>query len=222
MRYQFLFLLAVMGAAPCAQAGPWLREKGTSFSAVSLTTTYYLETTSQTYLEHGLSDATTLIADIGMARFHYAPHTGYATLSMRRALSAADATSKWAYELGVGAGWIGTQTLPHVRAALSWGRGMTWGETSGWMTVDGAVIWDLRHGLHVTKLDTTVGMNFTDSTKGMLQLYTAHAAGQSFGSIAPSVVYQPAATKFSIQVGAESPLGDWGNSAIKIGLWRSF
>jgi hypothetical protein len=217
-----LCLLFTLVFAQSVQAGPWLREKGSSFSATSFASTYYLDTASQTYLEYGFSDKTTLMADIGMARPRSNLHGGYATVSVRRALSAPEATSKWAYELGVGAGWIGTQILPHLRTGLSWGRGMTVGEKSGWMTVEAAVVWDLTYALHVTKIDTTLGMNFTDVTAGMIQLYTANVAQNSIATLAPSFVFAPKNTKFRIQIGTESELGHLANSAVKIGLWREF
>lgn len=219
---RFIVAFLIMIVPQIAAAGPWLREKGSSFTAVSISGNYALETASQTYLEYGLSDKTTLIGDVGMARFHYFPNTGYATFSLRRALGSTDATSKWAYELGLGAGWIGEEVLPQIRTALSWGRGITLGEKSGWMTVESAVLWDVTYALHVAKIDTTVGLNLTDKTKGMLQLYTAHAVGETIATLAPSVVYSPENTKFSIQLGAESQIGHWDNAAIKIGIWREF
>jgi hypothetical protein len=220
--YRLVLLILALSFAQTAQAGPWLREKGSAFSAVSFSSTYYMETATQTYLEYGLSDKTTIVADVGMARLHYVENSGYATLSLRRALSAPDAQSKWAYELGMGAGWIGSTTLPHVRTGLSWGRGMEWGKKSGWMTVEAAVIWDLTYAHHVTKIDTTLGINFTDITSGMLQIYTANVVDQTFGTIAPSFIFSPKNSKLRIQIGAESQLGNWENSALKIGLWREF
>lgn len=123
-----------------ANAGPWLREKGSVFTSVSVATTYNLDMGNQTYLEYGATDKTTLIVDVGILRPRLDPNGGYATLSFRRALSAPDATSKWAYELGLGAGWIGSETVPLLRAALTWGRGMQWGDKSGWATVDLSLI----------------------------------------------------------------------------------
>lgn len=222
MFYRCVLLLCTLSFAQIAQAGPWLREKGSTFTAVSFSSTYYLETGTQTYLEYGLTDKTTVVADLGMSRLHYVANSGYATLSFRRALSAPDAKSKWAYELGAGTGWVGPRTLPHIRTGLSWGRGMEWGKKSGWMTVEAAVIWDLTYALHVTKIDTTLGINFTEVTSGMLQFYTANAADQTFGTIAPSFIFKPKNSKFRIQIGSESQLGDWNNSALKIGLWRKF
>lgn len=222
MLYSLILPLACLCLAQGAAAGPWLREKGSTFTAVSFATTYYLETASQTYIEYGLNEKTTLVADIGLARLHNSPDGGFVTLSLRRALSAPDARTKWAYEMGMGVGWIGDETLPHLRTGLSWGRGTTWGEKTGWMTVEGAVNWDLTHELHVTKLDATLGVNFTDVTSGMLQLYTAYVAGNSIATIAPSFVISPKSTKIRVQIGSESQIGNLGNSALKIGLWREF
>jgi hypothetical protein len=220
--HRLIISLACLGLAQTATAGPWLREKGSTFTAVSFATTYYLETASQTYLEYGLSKKTTLVADIGLTRLNSSPDGGYVTLSFRRALSAPDAKNKWAYEMGAGVGWLGDETLPHLRTGLSWGHGTTWGKKSGWMTVEGAINWGLTNELHVAKLDTTVGVNFTKVTSGMLQLYTAHIAGNSIATIAPSIVIAPKSNKFRIQLGSESQIGNLGNSALKIGLWREF
>lgn len=222
MPYWFLIIFITFAFATTAQAGPWLREKGTTFSAVSVATTYYLDTSSQTYIEYGLTDKTTLVGDLSMIRLRYAPQSGYATVSVRRAFSKPDATSKLAYEIGVGAGWIGSMTLPHLRTGLSWGRGIKWGDTSGWTTVEASAIWDLTYAQHIAKLDMTLGMNFTDVTKGMIQLYTAEIAGETVATIAPSLVFTPRERKFSIQVGAESQIGNMRNSALKLGLWREF
>ena len=99
---------------------------------------------------------------------------------------------------------------------------MTWGERSGWMTVEGAVVWDLAEAAHVAKFDTTIGVSLGDQSKGMLQLYTAHTGGESTATFAPSFVFKPESTKFSILVGAESRIGHMDNTALKLGIWRDF
>lgn len=214
--------LALLAPAFPAQAGPWLREKGSSFTAVSFSATYFLETTSQTYLEYGLTAKTTLIADIGMTRPQFTPQSGQVTLSFRRALSAPDARMKWAYELGLGTAWLGEEILPHLRAGLSVGRGLEWGDKSGWVTVEAAAVWSVSAPLHVGKLDATLGMNFTDVTTAMVQIYSTHSAGKSVASVAPSLVFKPAWSKFQFQIGSESELGNLADSALKVGLWRTF
>lgn len=218
----FVYCLIAIAWGTPAVASPWLREKGTGFSASSFSTTYYLETSTQTYLEYGLTGKTTLVAHIGMLRSYTNPRGGHATFSFRRALSKPDAPAKWAYELGIGAGWQGELAKPQLRTALSFGKGMKWRETSGWMTVEAAVIWDVSAQDHLGKVDATLGMNFTDVLTGMVQVYTAHASGKSAASIAPSLIVKPGWSPFQLQIGAESELGDPDNSALKIGLWRTF
>lgn len=222
MLYRLIPILVAVTFGQSVQAGPWLREKGSTFNAVSFSSSYYLETASQIYLEYGLTETTTLIGDLSMARSQVLPAKGTATVSIRRALVGPEAKSKWAYELGVGVGWIGEQVLPHVRTALSWGKGITWAEKSGWMTLDAAVLWDTTQSLHVGKVDTTLGMKLTDVTTGMLQFYSVFAAGDQFFTIAPSLVFQPKNAKFRLQVSSESEIGNLGNTALKIGLWREF
>jgi len=222
VRCLLLIIFFMLAMPQNAKAGPWLREKGTTFTSVSLTANYYLETASQTYLEYGLTEKMTLIANIGMARQHFLPESGYATFSLRRALSKPEAQSKWAYEFGVGVGWAGETRLPHVRTGISWGKGMTWGERSGWAVVEAEVVWDMTDQLHLAKLDGTVGMNFTDVTAGMLQIYTAHTALASTASIAPSLIFSPKNSKFRLQIGAEADVVQFDKTALKIGLWREF
>lgn len=222
MLHRFLLSLILLALALPASAGPWLREKGSSFVASSVAINRQLDSATQTYLEYGLSEKTTLVADVGMARLQTILTGGSVTLSLRRAIGPPDRASKLAYELGGGVEWTGTQTLPHLRTALSWGRGMTWGKKSGWMTVEGSVLWDLTNALHVRKLDTTLGINLTDATSAMLQLYTAHSAGEGLVTLAPSVVFTPFKGKFRLQIGSETEIRSPENSALKIGLWREF
>lgn len=215
-------LLFVCCCAGQADAGAWLRDKGASFNSTSFTSTHSLDTTSQTYLEYGLTSKTTIIADIGFLRPRYGPHGGYATLSIRRALGPTDRKSKWTYDVGIGANWAGDVVLPHIRTGLSWGRGIEITEKTGWIAVDAAVVWDLTYALHLGKIDTTVGINFTETTAGMVQLYSGYLNGDTFGTFAPSLVLSPKFTKFRIQIGTESEIGNLRNSAVKIGLWRDF
>ncbi len=72
------------------------------------------------------------------------------------------------------------------------------------------------------KVDSTIGLNFTEVTTGMVQLYLAHLDRETYGSIAPSIVIKPRNSKFRIQIGAESQLGNFENPGLKFGIWREF
>ena len=222
MSFRLIPFVTLLILAHSADAGPWLRDKGASFSSTSFSSTYYLDTTSQAYLEYGLTANMTLIGELGITRYNTAQQGGNATISMRRALGPKDGKSKWAYEIGIGTGWYGEDVFPHIRTGLSWGKGIKWKGKTGWTTVDASVVWDITHDLHVAKIDATLGLNLTEVTSGMIQIYTAHTKGNSTATIAPSFIFKPKERKFRVQVGTETPLRNLANSAFKIALWREF
>lgn len=223
MRSFFWFILSVyLCGAPAANAGAWLREKGTSFTSVSFTTTWFRDTTNSSYLEYGVRDDLTIGADIGYASTSNGTQSGYGAIFIRRPLGKNEGPNQWAYELGVGAAWVDDLTLPFVKTGISWGRGIKLYDKNGWMAVDASVAWDVSEGHHLTKIDTTVGINFTEITTGMVQLYVANLDGDSYASIAPSIVLKPRKSNFRFQIGAESQLGNLDNTGVKFGLWREF
>ncbi|MGJ5621478.1 hypothetical protein [Sulfitobacter sp. MF3-043] len=217
----FVFLICSFWATG-TDAGAWLREKGTSFTSVSFTSTWFRDTTNTSYLEYGWRDDLTIGTDIGYATSSQGTQSGYGTIFVRRPLGKNNGPNKWAYELGVGAAWVDYIAIPYLKTGVSWGRGFTFRDTPGWASVDASVSWALTTSHHLAKVDTTVGLNFTSVTTGMLQLYLAHLDRETYASIAPSVVIKPRNAKYRLQIGADSQLGNPEYTAIKIGLWREF
>ena len=225
MRFCLCVLVMICPLSSCpAQAGAWLREKGAGFASISFAATYFLDTEQKTYLEYGVRDDLTLGADIAIIGDQFGNAGGYATLFLRRPIGGTDSPHRWAYELGVGAAWAPEIVTPYIKTGLSWGRGIQIRETYGWVTVDASVSWDLMYGVHVTKVDSTVGLTFNDTFAGMLQLYTANVQNENFATIAPSLLISPSKddSAYRFQVGTETLFGDIEASAIKIGLWREF
>lgn len=223
MRFALIILTALLWALPHAgHAGAWLRERGTTFTSSSFTINYFRDSASTTYIEHGLRDDLTIGIDVGYFTTRFGTTSGFATAFLRRPLGPNTGDSKWAYELGVGTGWIGEFILPHVKAGVSWGRGFKLGDTYGWMAVDASVIIDVTYAERVSKLDSTIGLNLNDQFKSILQVFYTHIEGDGFTTVAPSIVFTPPKRKYSIQLGAESPLGFWDDTSLKVGLWRSF
>lgn len=222
MRLGFIvFLMVCQWAAVPAQAGAWLREKGSSFTAISFSANYFRDIENNAYLEFGLRDDLTLGADVSMSTDRTGLQAGHGTIFMRKALWFSNDKNKWAYELGIGATWKGEDVLPHIKTGLSWGRGIQIRDKYGWMSVDASVRWDIGGGA-VTKLDGTVGLNFTDVTSGMMQIFVSHTDGETSGTFAPSILIKPRKGKFRFQVGLESPLNRFDDTSIKLGLWRDF
>ena len=223
MRFLLLLLITLCQWAPTpVAAGAWLREKGSTFTSTSFSATYFRDIASSTYLEYGFSDKMTVGLDVGYFTSRFGLKSGFGTVFLRRSIGKNEGPNKWAYEVGVGAAWAGELVIPHIKTGLSWGRGIKVKDKSGWATVDASVKWDVSQGLHVTKLDGTVGLNFTDTTAGMFQIFVTNLDGATYGTLAPSVIYTPRKGKFKIQFGAESPVDDFINTSLKIGIWREF
>ena len=223
MRFTLFLLTVLCLCAPfCVQAGPWLRDKGSTFTSVSITTSAEREFGTSSYLEYGVSRKMTIGADVGSFLNRAGDKTGSFTVFMRRSLGAIKGAHRLAYELGVGTAWQGAQTLPHIKAGLSWGRSITLRDKSGWMNVDGSLSFGISHDQHVGKIDATLGLNFTDKTTGMLQLYLAHQDSKLYSKLVPSIVIRPRDSKFRIQIGTELPLDNMKNAALKLGIWRNF
>ncbi|NNE53195.1 MAG: hypothetical protein HKN30_12445 [Sulfitobacter sp.] len=206
-----------------AIAGAWLREKGTSFSSFSLSTSLFRETRSSGYLEFGLTENSTLGLDTGLSQNANGEKLAYGTLFMRRALGSGAGPNQWAYEVGLGATYRGgVDAQPHVKTGLSWGRGIQFRGKGGWIAADAAALWAISDDEHVSKIDTTLGLNFNNRFSGILQLNFAYQEGETFKYFEPSIVFNPPNTGLKIQFGLITPLDEPENSGVKLGLWREF
>ncbi len=216
-----LFILTPNGAL---DAGPWLREKGESFTSFSLSASLFRDTNSTGYLEYGVTERSTMGLEMGLARNETRRKLAFGTLFLRRPIGKTDGPSRMAYELGVGATYAGAGTgaRAHLKTGLSWGRGLTLGDRSGWINTDAAVLWSLSNDTHVGKLDTTLGMTFSDRFQGMVQLNFAHQEGETFSYFEPSLIFTPPKSKLQIQFGVITPLDQPNKTAIKLGLWHRF
>ncbi len=217
-----LIMIMCLCAATAAQAGPWLRKKGSLFTSISVTGTAMGDFGNSTYLEYGWRDAMTIGLDASLNNNRLGERSGFGTVFLRRALGPNKGKNRWAYELGVGSAWVSELMLPHVKGGVSWGRGIEMWDRNGWMTVDASIRWDVSGDAHLTKVDTTVGLNFTDVTTGMVQLYLSRQNSNIFATFAPSVVIKPRKAKFRIQFGSEIPMDNVENAALKLGIWREF
>jgi len=217
-------IIAIHLVASPAQAGAWLREKGASFTSFSLSTSWFRDARSSGYMEFGITETSTVGIDLGLSRNQNGKKLAYGTLFLRRALLANNGANIWAYEVGLGAtyGGAGTQALPHFKTGLSFGRGINIKEKGGWLAADAAILWGLQKDNHVAKLDTTVGLNFTDHLAGILQLNFARQEGETFSYFEPSFVINPRNTGLKLQIGLITPLDDAAKTALKLGLWHEF
>ena len=223
MRFAALFcLLTCLPCTPPVTAGPWLQEKGSGFAALSLTATSTDHHGLSAYLEYGATAETTLGIDIDLNRDALKDRSGYGTLFLRRALWPSEGPDRFAYELGLGVARKDGHTTPTAKTALTWGRGIALQGRSGWVTVDGALIWDLRTTDTTVKLDGTLGLNLSDVMAAMLQVNYSHMQGDGHGKVEPSLILRPNAGDFRIKIGAQAPIDDLSETALTLGLWHDF
>lgn len=214
--------LALFSAFPAAHAGAWLREQGKAFSALSFTLNPDQNPTTSLYLDFGLSPETTIGADLTLGQAATGGTNGSFLLFLRRPLGASDTGYRLAYEIGLGAGWQDGETTPQIKTMLSWGRGVQIADRSGWATLDASHLFQLGTLPDTTKLDATLGLNFSEHISGMMQFFLSHSDGTTSASITSSVIFKRAQSKARYQLGLEHSLTDGNGTALKFGLWRDF
>lgn len=211
-------LIALLLAHP-VHAGAWMRDEGTGFLSFSGTIDEDGHSTGAIYGEFGLNPKLTLGFKIDTSMPLGQLAGGNAEVFVRKPLSTDKRDFKLAYEIGLGVTQdIETHAL--VRVGLSYGKGITLRNRSGWVTLDGAVEWTAQDSQTKFKVDSTVGLALDDRFKVMMQVFYSATDEEQSTTLAPSVIWTPkAGGRNSYQLGFEA---EDGSMAVKIGLWRSF
>ena len=215
-----LFLLDVS----TANAGAWLREKGSGFSSVTASSTLFRDISQTTYFEYGVRDDLTLGAEVAFFTSAAGVQSGSAKIFLRRPIGKRDRPSVWSYELGMGADWSSDGIRPNLQAALSWGRGYQLKHLNGWIAVDGSILLGVYDANHTAKIDSTIGLNFNERFAGMIQVFHSEMVNINATSIAPSILVRPIKRRpdIRLQIGGETQMGNADNSVLKLSIWREF
>ena len=214
-----------------AQAGPWPRGKGKVFFSAHVNGEYLEEfgTIRQygsIYGEYGLTDKITLGIDYNGSEIS----TDKAIAFVRIPFGKPDRTYRFAAELG--AGLVDGETV--LRPGFSVGRGITWRERNGWMTLDTrAILGGSSSGMRIES-DFTFGISATKRTKVILQLQGGiQSKGDDYLKFAPSVVFELKERKRRgkkkkrkgkqfIEFGITAGIVNYDNYGAKLGIWREF
>ena len=195
-----------------------MREQGSGFLSTSVLQHQDGQSDGALYFEYGLRPKLTLglKVDANMVDGQFGGGTAF--VFAKRPVPTGDRAFKLSYSLGLGS-TLGTDADRLVSTALSYGRGLTWGERFGWLAVDGTVEWSLGGRSDVYKLDTTVGFTLNDRFKVMMQVFTSQTDSDSSVTLAPSLIWQPRPKRPSFQVGLEA---EEGELALRLGIWQDF
>lgn len=213
-------------AAATAEAGAWLREKGTGFLAFKGVAAQDGATDGAIYFEYGVRPDLTLGARAGadltlsqvdmQAKGYMIDGTAFAFL--RRPIHLSNRPFKLAYELGIGSTY-GPDTDPLVLTGLSYGRGLKLGERYGWLAIDAAVEWSLGKTSDLAKLDATLGLTLNDRFKVMGQVFLSETDSVQTTTLSTSLIWQPKPDRPSYVVGVERQDGQMG---LAFGAWYDF
>jgi len=213
-----LFLVFLVLSGP-AFAGAWPRGAGKGFATAS---TRLLASDpagpvyrySTLYLEYGLNDRLTLGLDAGRGVSGDSKVIAF----LRFPIIAPRRGTYWAAELGLGQ--IAGETT--LRPGISYGRGFSAGQRSGWIAIDTLAEFRVASKRTDLKADVTIGLNYSDRVKGILQLQTGVSSGDpSFLRLAPSVIIRTSQNS-NIEFGLNAGLLGDKTLGVTFGFWRDF
>lgn len=227
-----LVFLVLMVLPATAQAGAWLREKGTLFlswsNSISTNPQSLYATGTSLYVEYGLTPRLTVGVD------GYLGPKGSASeayLFMRFPLGSQDRPARMALTFGLGGKsipnpWGTTTEQGMAKVGLSWGRGLK----KGWLAVDAFAVSVIKSSIFVPNqagtsynIDFTYGQKPSDRLMLIWQLQTGKTTnGPTYVKFAPSLVWAFEGGKTSVEVGLIKGLTGDKTQSVKLGIWKSF
>lgn len=228
-------VLAMTLAGP-AHAGPWPREEGRAFVALSGERDRDGNAYAGLYAEYGLSRRRTLGLEVSRTNVGETS----ALVWYQKSLDDGEGPNRISYAVGAGAIRRGGDLLPVSQAALMWGRGITGIWDGGWVTAEGRVKvtgemerTTAGEGLSrvayayltpkaILKLDVTLGLRPTERLAVVNQLRLESGKDSDLSAkIASSVVYDLGGPA-SLEAGIVAPLAGPSEAAIRVGTWLEF
>ena len=208
-----------------AAAGPWLRDRGSTYLSFSFEAPQEGDGYASLYAERGVRPWLTLGVDAGRAA---GDGEGQALAFARTTLGPQSDASRQSFELGFGARLDGEgEILPALRAGLSWGRGFETRYGPGWVSTDASVT---GYGSFATvgeeglalKLDTTLGVRPSERSVAQLQLFWSRSgADEAAVRLVPSYARRLRGETFG-QVGLVIGTGAAPEIGVKLGLFTEF
>ena len=223
IRYFWGLLVSLSCIACPAYPGAWLRDPGTGFLATSVTTRApadlsFIATETSVYLERGTKHQLTYGADINLTT----QQDGHAIVFLRRPVGAQDRSTRFAYELGIGARNRAQSPDAVLRFGLSAGRGLNTKIGRGWLGLDSSLELEYPSGGTLTKLDATLGLSVSARFKTMLQIQSSYRSeDESNIDLIPSLLWE-IKPQTILQMAIQARHSQTNTLGLRIGLWREF
>lgn len=208
-------LVILLLMAGQANAGAWPREAGETFLsfAIEINPDDGANSFATLYLEHGLKHDLTLGLDAGGHEDDMSKAIGF----LRWPIGRTDGNARIALEFGAGLSDGGFA----LRPGLSWGRGLTWGELPGWLSVETRAL--LLEGFDGrAEVDVTFGLKPTPRSKIMIQLQTAAPTDKSPSiKLSPSWAYEMKPGRH-VTLGVTAGVVEAEDMHVSFGIWQRF
>lgn len=231
--------------APVAHAGPWPRDPGTGFVALSyeLTTpraalsaeALAVDSSPDTYpytalyAEWGLTQRITMGLDTGWPE-NAETWTGIAFANF--ALGPLDARHRFAAQLGIGQRRYvqpgpfypqeSHETELVLRPGVSWGYGFSGKLEGGWATMETNVELRQDTGGRAVKLDTTLGLRSSQKSAYLIQLQTGdYPNADPYAKLLTSYIYD-LTPNIALETGFISGLRGDDSLGLRIATWIRF
>lgn len=221
IRWFFLFLICAFPAC----AGPWLRTKGTGFSATTIelspadpSTTapyppmYSVDAYNSVYIEYGLAPRLTIGLDGGSDLDGNGSGFAFLRFPLREGHP-----SRIAGEIAIGARWSLDDLTLLLRPGLSWGRGITFFDKPGWTTLDATLTIPSDGGRITPKIDAMLGLNTSDRLKLMLGLTLERPTL----TLSPSIAYRTWG-RYHLTLGLKLHSEKSRPLSVAFGFWQDF
>ncbi|WP_420585081.1 hypothetical protein [Ruegeria sp.] len=219
--YRAVFLFLALLAASPAWSGAWLREKGSSFTAASVTAfrDQYggYDYKSSLYAEVGFRQNLTIGLDFESNRDLY----GHALVFGRIQVADLGKWGRFAAEFGAGVHHRQRSAWAVYKTGLSYGKGFQTGWGNGWLAVDAALEFRTHEAVY-RKLDFTTGLSADRLLNPLLQIETSYTPDTSFyWRVRPSVMIRTNKGKTKWVLGPERTNAR-SKTGIRIAIWNEF
>ena len=226
-----LLVLLVWGIGTQASSGAWPRDKGHGFVSGSALYSISLADVERTltlgdsrdisinsytalYMEYGLTDRLTVGLDLGHSVAGKVKSVGF----VRWPLPELGNGHRIALEIGTGR--IDGQNA--IRPGISYGRGISWRQWSGWLAIDTLAEYRPKTASVDIKVDATFGLNMEKGRKAILQIQMGEQDGDPpFARLVGSVV-TPVYKRTHLELGFLSGLSGDDQVGVKLGFWHEF
>ncbi len=216
------FLALCLLAAGPAWGGAWPRPPGEVFLSLRFDRDQPAQgeasNSVSAYGEYGLSARWTLIGQFSNSTQPWTPSR--AAIGLNFALSAPDATNRWAVGFGVSTppDVMGAMMEARGEVSLHWGRGFEsrWG--GGWLGMESSLEYRTPGSDTIFKADFTAGLKPTDNWMLIAQLQTGIYPEAPVVRLAPSVVRR-LGPRLHMQVGALVGLTGDDGIGVKASFW---